>query len=142
MKGFEFDNPLDKRVLRLGASRLNPEFGEVRLRAEKDDTFSLSCGGDSADWLDRKILEGCFDRAFGEDWTHFETSELHRIDRGGNAFKRSGRRLRKLKIVFTNGDERFLRCRDGRLIPTIKKKKKKKKPDKKKKGEKKKKKKS
>lgn len=122
MPGFEYENPLDKRVLKLGTSRFNPEFGEVKLRAESDDSFTMTCGADLSEWMDRKIIQGCLDHVFGENWKYFETSELHRIERNGSVFKKSGKRVKELRIVFENGDTRFVRCRDGKLMKTMVKK--------------------
>ena len=134
MPGFEFENPLDKRVLKIGMSRFNPEFGEVKLRANTDDSFDMTCRGNIAEWLDRKVIQGCLDHAFGENWKHFETTEFHRIERNSSVFKKSGRRITELRIVFENGDTRFVRCRNGKLMKTVvKKRQNKKKPIKKKK---------
>jgi hypothetical protein len=124
MKGFEFENPLAKTAISLGVSLSNPECGEVRLRAEPDDCFSISCGSDLALWLYRKLIQGCLDRNFGKEWKHFETTECHRVEREGSVFKRSKMRLRELQVVFVNGDTRFIRCKNGKLVKTILKKKK------------------
>lgn len=122
MPGFEFENPLDKKVLKIGMSRFNPEFGEVKLRADSDDSFTMTCGGNIAEWLDRKIIQGCLNHSFGENWKYFETTEFFHIDRNSSVFKKSGRRIKELRILFENGDTRFVRCKDGKLIKTIVKK--------------------